>query len=249
MGANAQTTVPTFTTSQVLTSAQMNQSARTGVPVFAGTTERDAAFGGSGEKTLAEGQLCYLESTNVVQYYDGAAWATVGPQTFTSGLTYITGATFSAASEFTVDGCFTSTYANYKIIIDYDGSVATATQLRGQFRTSGSNNTTTNYGYNMNIATEASAVVGSFQGFGVVNIFICAYVMNNFGQVTIELTNPQTAKETRFTAVGNCFGATNSYLTTIGGGFDGTTSFDGIRIFPNAGTFTGTYRIYGYQNS
>lgn len=81
MGANAQTTVPTFVTSQVLTSDQMNQSARTGVPVFADTTARDAAFGGTGEKVLAEGQLCYLENTNVVQYYDGAVWATVGPTT------------------------------------------------------------------------------------------------------------------------------------------------------------------------
>ena len=81
MGANAQTTVPTFTSGQVLTADQQNQSARTGVPVFAGTTERDAAFGGAGEKTLAEGQLCYLESTNKVQYYDGAAWANLGSVT------------------------------------------------------------------------------------------------------------------------------------------------------------------------
>ena len=81
MGANAQTTVPSFLASQVLTADQMNQSARTGVPVFAGTTERDAAFGGAGEKTLAEGQLCYLESTNKVQYYDGAAWANLGSVT------------------------------------------------------------------------------------------------------------------------------------------------------------------------
>jgi hypothetical protein len=56
----------------------MNQSARTGVPVFADTTARDAAFGGSGEKTLAEGQLAYLEDTNVVQFYDGAAWSGIG---------------------------------------------------------------------------------------------------------------------------------------------------------------------------
>ena len=84
MGANAQTTVPTFTASQVLTADQMNQSARTGVPVFANTTARDAAFGGAGEKTLAEGQLCYLEDSNVVQYYDGAAWATVGPSALTT---------------------------------------------------------------------------------------------------------------------------------------------------------------------
>lgn len=81
MGANAQTTVPTFTASQVLTAAQMNQSARTGVPVFATTTDRDAAFGGAGEKTLAEGQLCYIEATDVVQFYNGSAWATLAPAT------------------------------------------------------------------------------------------------------------------------------------------------------------------------
>jgi hypothetical protein len=87
MGANAQTTVPTFTSGQVLTADQQNQSARTGVPVFAGTTERDAAFGGAGEKTLAEGQLCYLESTNKVQYYDGAAWANLGSMTEVAAFT------------------------------------------------------------------------------------------------------------------------------------------------------------------
>jgi hypothetical protein len=93
MGANAQTTVPTFTAGQVLTAAQLNNSARTGVPVFADTTARDAAFGGAGEKTLAEGQLCYLEDTNKVQYYDGAAWANLGSMT--------------QVTAFTVSGTFT----------------------------------------------------------------------------------------------------------------------------------------------
>ena len=87
MGANAQTTVPTFVDGQVLTAAQQNQSARTGVPVFADTTARDAAFGGAGEKTLAEGQLCYLEDTNKVQYYDGAAWANLGSVTNVAAFT------------------------------------------------------------------------------------------------------------------------------------------------------------------
>lgn len=75
MGANAQTIVPTFTASQVLTADQMNQSARTGVPVFATTVTRDAAFGGTGEKTLAEGQLCYIEAApKRLQIYNGTAW-------------------------------------------------------------------------------------------------------------------------------------------------------------------------------
>jgi len=76
MGANAQTTVQKFLSGAVLTAEQQNISAATGVPVFATTVTRDAAFGGA-NKVLAEGQTCYLESTNVVQYYDGAAWAAV----------------------------------------------------------------------------------------------------------------------------------------------------------------------------
>ena len=103
MGANAQTTVPTFTAGQVLTADQMNQSARTGVPVFADTTARDAAFGGTGEKTLAEGQLCYLESTDKVQFYNGTSWANLGSVTnvtvFTANGTWTvpTGVTYAIA--------------------------------------------------------------------------------------------------------------------------------------------------------
>ena len=115
MGANAQTTVPTFSAGDVLTAVAMNQSARTGVPVFAGTSERDAAFGGTGEKTLAEGQLCYLESTNVVQYYDGSNWATVGPTT-AGGLVRVGGTSFSAVASVSYDNVFTSTYENYLIV-------------------------------------------------------------------------------------------------------------------------------------
>lgn len=248
MGVNAQTTVPTFVTSQVLTADQMNQSARTGVPVFAGTSERDAAFGGTGEKVLAEGQLCYLESTNVVQYYDGSVWATVGPQTFSSGLTYITGATFTAVSEILVDNCFTSTYRNYKILLDSVGSSASAVQLRIQYRTGGSNNATLTQGYLMNLVTEASAVSGTYGGITNDHV-LTGYVMSNASSIDITVFTPQIAIETRSLAISAAFGSTNSYLTTIGGIADNATQFDGIRIFPVSGTFTGQYRIYGLANS
>ena len=78
MGANAQTSVPTFTAGEILTAANMNISARTGIPVFADSTARDAAFGGTGEKTLAEGQFAFLEDTNATQVYDGSVWQAVG---------------------------------------------------------------------------------------------------------------------------------------------------------------------------
>ena len=105
MGVNQQTSVPAFTSGQVLT-AQQQTEINTGVPVFAGTTERDAAFGGAGEKVLAEGQLCYLESTNKVQYYDGSAWANLG------SMTQVTA--FSASGTFTVPAGVTYAIAHIR---------------------------------------------------------------------------------------------------------------------------------------
>ena len=86
MGANAQTAVPVFTAGQVLTAAQVTQI-NTGVPVFATTVTRDAAFGGTGEKTLAQGQFCYLESTGKLQVYTGSSWSNVGTQTNVAAFT------------------------------------------------------------------------------------------------------------------------------------------------------------------
>jgi hypothetical protein len=76
MGANAVTTVPVYVSGEVLTAADMNIT-NSGIPVFATTVTRDAAFGGTGEKILAEGQFAYLEDSNTTQYYDGAAWQPV----------------------------------------------------------------------------------------------------------------------------------------------------------------------------
>jgi hypothetical protein len=86
MGANAVTSVPTYVAGQVLDASRLNVT-NSGVPVFADTTARDAGFGGTGEKVLAEGQLCYLESTNKVQYYDGSSWANLGSMTEVAAFT------------------------------------------------------------------------------------------------------------------------------------------------------------------
>lgn len=98
MGANAQTSVPAFTAGQVLTAAQMTQ-VNTGIPVFASSTERDAAFGGAGEKTLAEGQMAYLEDTNATQYYDGSSWAAVAGGKILQVVSTTKTDTFTAATD------------------------------------------------------------------------------------------------------------------------------------------------------
>jgi collagen type I/II/III/V/XI/XXIV/XXVII alpha len=102
MGANAQTAVPKFTAGQVLTAAQQTQI-NTGVPVFATTTTRDAAFGGS-NKTLAQGQMCYIEADGKVYVYSGSAWASISSvknvAAFTASGTWTvpTGVTYAVAN-------------------------------------------------------------------------------------------------------------------------------------------------------
>ena len=99
MGANAQTSVPLFAAGEVLTAANQNISAGTGVPVFATTATRDAAFGGTGEKVLAEGQMCYIEAApNRLQIYDGATWRPIDIDAWTSYTPTITAATGSLTS-------------------------------------------------------------------------------------------------------------------------------------------------------
>jgi len=73
----ALTSVKDFTANTVLTAADMD-NVNCGVKVFASAATRDAAYGGSGERTLEEGEMCYLNDLNQVQYYDGSAWQRVG---------------------------------------------------------------------------------------------------------------------------------------------------------------------------
>jgi len=93
MGANAVTSVPVYASGDVLTAANLNIT-NSGVPVFATTATRDAAFGGAGEKTLAEGQLIYREATpKNLQVYNGTTFVAlldVEAVSYTPTLTNVT---------------------------------------------------------------------------------------------------------------------------------------------------------------
>ena len=242
MGANAQTTVPTFTVGQVLTADQQNQSARTGVPVFASSVERDAAFGGSGEKTLAEGQLAYLEDSDIVQYYDGSGWATVGPSA-DSGLTLVSATTIgTTVSSVTVSGAFSATYDNYRIVLS-GGVGSTGANLD---MTLGA--TVTGYAYNtIFMAYNASTVTGQNSNNASSFIRVGRGTTNTLDG-EIELKNPFATKRT--TAQWRISGAASNDLWSVGGGYlDDATSYADFTFTTSAGTVTGgTIFVYGYKN-
>lgn len=64
-----------FTSGAVLTAAQVNTYLMDQTIMrFATTAARDAAFGGAGEPTLAEGMFAYTDDTNTLWFYTGSAW-------------------------------------------------------------------------------------------------------------------------------------------------------------------------------
>ena len=125
MGANAQTAVPVFTAGEVLTAAQMKQI-NTGIPVFATTTTRDAAFGGTGEKTLAQGQYAYIEATSTLQVYTGSAWISASDAKLGQVVQGTLDTTFSSNSTSFISvgltATITPTSTSSKVLVMYAGT-------------------------------------------------------------------------------------------------------------------------------
>jgi hypothetical protein len=72
----------TFTTGEVLTSADTNGYLMQGVLVFASAAARDSAI-----TSPQEGQFAYLKDTNVTTYYTGSTWANLDTTGMTNPMT------------------------------------------------------------------------------------------------------------------------------------------------------------------
>ena len=238
MGANATTTVPVYVADEVLTAADLNIT-NSGIPVFATTVTRDAAFDGAGEKTLAEGQFAYIEATDTTQYYDGVAWQTVGGST--PGLKVVKAETaFSAVSSVTADNVFTSAYSNYRILFTSTTAVG-GPQMNITLRAGGVA-ATNNYNFqqvnfNSTVVAASFTAAASAWAAGLTSTTTCWWA--------IDLFNPQATAATQMIL-------SMSQNPLINGSWlywsnnTNATAYDGIGFAPASSTITGSYTIYGY---
>ena len=241
MGANATTFVPSYTSGEVLTAANLSVT-NSGIPVFATTVTRDAAFGGTGEKTLAEGQFAYIETTNTTQYYDGAAWQSVGA---TPGLVLITSQTIgSAVSSVTVSSAFSATYDYYKITINGGTGSVNDEQLGLKL-----GSTATGYYNGFVGAAYSPDATGTYSGNSTnsgTSFNAVGRVMTNGLNLNMELNGPNLAKRTIVSGTMTSINVGRMYS----GFLDDNTAYTAFTITPASGTITGgTIRVYGYANS
>ncbi len=243
----AVTSVTNFSDGNVLTATALN-AINCGIHVYADAAARDAAYGGSGERTLVEGEYAYLLDTDQTLVYSGSSWVTVG---VAPGLVYITGASFSSATTVSMaSGVFTSTYKAYRVVLQITAS-GSDQQLLLRVNNAGTPRTGSSYsGGSLRAASSsASDVTGSNLATSL-NMAAITSTNDFLGKFDITVYDPaNAATKTTVSAAG--FGASNGNQASailLGGIYTTAEANDGL-TFLVGGNITGFYRVYALSES
>jgi len=198
------------------------------------------------------GSLALTQYEAGILYFTAAGAAIFYDYTQTPGSTLLATSTFTTASEVIFDSVFSSTYNNYILVFNITAATATA-YVNCNFRTGGSNITTTNYGFSGGTASTASGAVTSeiaSTGQGGSLISRTNTVGNGYASGTVNFYNPFASQYTfadafSISATGTTGAFSNYRISTS---FTATNSFDGFRFNPGSGTITGIAKIYGLTN-
>ena len=203
-----------FAPGEVLTSSDLNDT-------FG--SKLDYPAGGS------DGDLLAKDGTD-------AEWVAPDP----GGLTLITSETFSAVSSVSVDGCFTSAYENYRIVLQGNGSVGTASIFM-RLRASGTDDAGTNYQRGVILMTNVSGPTASFASATEAGV---GGIGDTVHSADILVTRPQKAAQSTIQAQ-NVNGTTGFQFVLFGNNHTLSTAHDGFTIIAGSGTISGLVRVYG----
>jgi len=222
-----------FTNGSVLQASEVNENLmQQSTAVFANAAARTAAI-----TSPVEGQLSYLQDTNLYQHWDGLAW--VSP----FGLTLLTTATFTSGTTIQVNNVFSSSYANYLVQFS---NVKTSVNSNISLRLSASGSPASGANYqNGFIYWSSTTLNGVFQatetsipagGAGTTD--------NTAFSNNMTIMNPAVALPTQYHYQAHG----QSTANVLNGVHQVSTAYDGFQIF--GGTFTsGTIRVYGYRSN
>ncbi len=179
------------------------------------------------------GQVLTADSTTAT----GLAWASAS----SGALTLVASTSISAATSININNCFSSTYANYLIIVDIPTTTGTSGYVTLRLRASGTDTTTGYAAQKFSVAN-----TNTFPGRETEWKVFYALTTNSGFAGTVELFRPNMAEKTRLKSSSG-YGS-NEELILYYGEQSSSTQFDGFTL-TGATTLTGTIRVYGYQNS
>lgn len=230
----------TFNTGDVLSAADVNGYLMQGVWVFANTTARNAAV-----TSPQAGNMAYTTDTNTLWKYTGSAWANVDTSGTSGALTLVSTNSFSASSAVNVDSVFTSTYANYMIIVNLTAG-ATNPSISFRLRSGG---TTTSSGYQYGIWDVSLAGGSGATGSGTASGIALLPTASSQAAFKMDLICPQEAQPTKAFSQQFFDDGSSRGMRIQSGNINNTTAYDGFSLTTTAGTITGNYYLYGYQKA
>jgi len=166
------------------------------------------------------------------------SWATPSG----GGLVLLASNTFSAVSSFSLPtSTFTTTYRNYRLVVNIDTVASSPSGIFMRFRASGTDNTDASwYGQRFNVPYSGATSL-QYSTSGGTSLQISDSYDKSL--TIFDIGNPMvTSRKT----VNYTQGQGELVQTGIGGGYFLTTSnFDSVSLFMTAGTMTGRYTVYG----
>ena len=168
----------------------------------------------------------------------GLKWAT--PAGGSSGLNLIATDSFSGVSSITKDSLFSTTYDNYRILIEF---TATATaSFNFYFRDGGSNITS---GYARQTLGSAGSTVNAARTTSSGEGTVANSLSTGRNFIVFDIASPFLSQRKGVITEALC-----TYDTVINERYmnisDSTASCTGIYLFPNTGNITGKVSYYGY---
>jgi hypothetical protein len=157
--------------------------------------------------------------------------------------------TFSGASSVSLNGCFSSTYQNYRIIVSGGvTSAATGGTITLRMR-SGTDNSDASYAYvGLSMAAGSGTFTTTSQTSGVVGYTGYNTASSNWGATTIDIFKPFESGWTHYlSASQGVNGSSQDAWLSLGGNHRTAASFNGFTLFFPV-TATGTIRVYGMKN-
>ena len=137
-------------------------------------------------------------------------------------------------------GTFNSTYDNYRLIIKITAVGTGTPTINLRLRASGSDNTTSNYAYQIVYGSYNNTAAG--EGATGLNTWGLGGFATHLNSV-IDLIAPNLTENT----YGYGFYSTNNTTGLLNLNFRATTSFDSFTIYPASSTITGVYQVFGYN--
>ena len=200
-----------------------------------------------------EGQVIFQKDTDQLLVWNGTAWVIPNsPAQNPQGLELITDASFTTSTAVNVSNCFTSTYANYRLLVAIDAVNTSATRtINLRFRDSGGDDANAIYTYSSASAGFGNTALNStLSGYSQTESKLTNhYYSGNTSSAMLDILQPFVATK-RTMASGSVRGgyASEDTLGMFGVAIDTAKSHTGFSIYPTAGNMTGSYYVYGYRD-